>query len=284
MNACEVIDRAGCDGNVDGDLSWQLFGGSTGEPNLRWAELQMEMAFLEIARADLLGEKNINSQARIGLAAKFAEMRLDGAVFGEGGVAKFDGENLERGAFDGEFLDVTFADWILHDLMHNGDFEFAAGEKRFDGVRGVFHERARLGESAIVGRILDADGGGEFGVVEPRDVVEERGEEGVFFDMEIYSDLIATRVEVVFDVSKEAGVDEFVGSGLERIAGYLGARLKFSEGDDLSFGEFFEAVGVNFAESGIAGGGSLRLRGSIEGKYEECARRGYAQNLSTEGH
>jgi len=44
-----------------------------------------------------------------------------------------------------------------------------------------------------------------------------RGEEH-FFDMKIYRELIAAGCEVVFDVSEETGVDEFIGGSLESVA------------------------------------------------------------------
>ena len=115
-------------------------------------------------------------------------------------------------------MHVAVADGIGHDLVLDPDVEFVSGEERFDGVGGFVYEWAGCGESAVIGRILRADGVGDFGIVEPGDVVEESGKKRVFFDMEIYGELIAARVEVVFNMSEEAGAYEFVGGGLESVA------------------------------------------------------------------
>src|SRR5579859_1066456 len=259
-----MVDGAGFDRNVDGNLGGEFFGGRRGKKEIRRAELDVQKTFFKVARADLFGEKNVDGEARVRFAAKFAEMGLDGAIGFERGIAEFDGRDFERGAFDGERLHVAVADGIVHDLMIDGDVEFVRGEKGFDGVGGGLDERAGFGKRAVERGIFCANGGGEFGIVEPGNVVEEGGEEGVFFDVKGYADLVAASVEVVFDVGEEAAAKKFVGGGLECVAIDGRVQLEFGEGDDLGFGEFFGAVDVNFVESG--GGGSGRLGGPDGGQ------------------
>src|SRR5437899_3052902 len=213
-----MVDRASVDRNIDGNSVGELFGGRAGETNLRRTELDAKKSFFEVTRANLFGEENINRKAGVRFAAQLAEVCLDGAVGVKSGITKFDRRDLERGALDGERLHVGVADGILHDLMLDGDVEFVRGEKGLDGVGGGINERAGFGKRAVVGGICGFDRAGELGIVEPGNVVEEGGEKRIFFDVENDGDLIAARVEIVFNVGEDAGADEFVGGGLEGVA------------------------------------------------------------------
>jgi len=118
---------------------------------------------------------------------------------------------------------------------------------------------------------LSADGGGEFGVIEPRDVIEENREQGIFDDVEDYGDLIAARVEVVFNVSEETGVNELIRGGLQSVAIDLRVYLKLGDGDDLGLGQSFEAIYVDFMERGRGWCGGLSEKG--RGKKHKRAGR-----------
>src|SRR5882724_2472160 len=101
-----MVDGTGVNGNVDGNPVGEFVGGRSGETNLWRAKFYSEKSFFNVARADLLGEEDVYGEARVGFTAKFAEMRLDGAVCVEGGVAELDGRDLQRCTFNGEGLHV----------------------------------------------------------------------------------------------------------------------------------------------------------------------------------
>jgi hypothetical protein len=60
--------------------------------------------------------------------------------------------------------------------------------------------------------------------------------------------------------------------------------LEFGEGDDLGFGEFFRALGVDFVERGGTGSEGLGEGGVREKKWEKYEGQKSAQSLGTERH
>src|SRR5690242_7088541 len=265
-----MIDGAGLDGNVNGNLRGEGKIGITGQADLGGAELDAKEALLEVDGLDVLGEEDVDDDPGKGLAAKFGDMLLDGAIVGEGGIAELDFGNFEIGAFDRELLNIAVAERVVHDFLLESDVEFAGGDEFLDGFGGGVDYVARFGKGAVVKGKLGANGGGELGIAEPGDVIKENGQTRGLLDGEIERKLFVLGAEAVFDVAEESGGDEAVGGGLQIAAVHLRIQLQAGESDELVLGELGEAVNGNLAEHGR--GGVRRLRGD-EGRQRECGKK-----------
>src|SRR6266567_5588859 len=175
-------------------------------------------------------------------------MLLDGFGVQKGGVAEFQLRDLERGAFDSEFLHVAFANRIRDDRVLERTLESVRRKQLLHSVTGLIHGGAGFRERSIEKGKLAANGIAQRRIREPWNVIEVDGDSRRFFHVKSHQDTGELRLEAVTYLGEEAALNELVGCGLQIIPADLGARNQTGYGDDLRFGEDFFAVGVDFAQ------------------------------------
>src|SRR6266566_5207063 len=175
-------------------------------------------------------------------------MLLDGFGVQKGGVAEFQLRDLERGAFDSEFLHVAFANRIRDDRVLERTLESAQRKQLLHSVTGLIYRGAGFGECPVEEGKLAANGIAQRRIREPWNVIEVDGDSRRFFHVKSHQDTGELRLEAETYFGKEAALNELVGGGLQIIPGDLGARNQTGYSDDLCFGEDFLAVDADFAQ------------------------------------
>src|SRR5260370_17825660 len=99
-------------------------------------------------------------------------MLLDGFGVQKGGVAEFQLRDLERGAFDSEFLHVAFTNRIRDDRVLERPLEPARRKQLLHSVTGLIHGGAGFRERSIEKGKLTADGITQRSIGEPWNILE----------------------------------------------------------------------------------------------------------------
>ena len=141
-----------------------------------------------------------------------------------GRIAEFQLRDLERCAFDADFLHVAFANWIGDDRVFQRDLHAVRGEQLLYGLAGLIHCGARFGEGAVEERKFDlrmASASSESR--EPRNIVEVNGDARRFLDVIGDENAGDACLEIETYFGEEPALHELVGGGLQIILANLRA-------------------------------------------------------------
>src|SRR5260370_13725397 len=144
-------------------------------------------------------------------------MLLDGFGVQKGGVAEFQLRDLERGAFDSEFLHVAFTNRIRDDRVLERPLEPARRKQLLHSVTGLIHGGAGFGGCPVEEGKLAANGISHPRIREPWNVIEVDGDSRRFLHMISYHDAGELGLAVVTYFGEEAALNELVGGGLQII-------------------------------------------------------------------
>src|SRR5713101_8421950 len=119
MDFLPAKDGAWRNRNIDWNLRGQLLIGIARKPDLRRSELGAQVSLLKIDGFYRFGKKEIDGHSRIGLSENLGEMLLHGFGRRKRWIAEFQLCNLQCGAFDADFLYVTFTGRVCDDnVLH----------------------------------------------------------------------------------------------------------------------------------------------------------------------
>src|SRR6266403_3331944 len=222
------------------------------------AKLGTQKSLLLIDGFYRFGKKEIDGHSRIGLSENLGEMLLHGFGRRKCWIAEFQLCNLQCGAFDADFLYVTFTSRICDDNVLHRALHAAGRQQLLHGVDSLIHGGPGFRQPPVEERTFSADGIAQRGIREPWEIIEIYRDSRRFFDMISHENPGDLCLVVVTYLGKEAALDKLVGGGLQIILADLDARGQAGYGDDLSFGEEFFSYRVDFAQR--RGGGVRCLR------------------------
>src|SRR5216684_1854032 len=195
-------------------------------------------------------------------------MLLNGFGGRKRGIAEFQLGDLQRRAFDTEFLHVAFTIGIRDYRVLERYLQSARGEHLLHSLSGILHGGAGFRQRPFEERKFSANGVGQFGIREPWNVVEVGGDARGFLNVVGDQDGAELRLEVKTYFGEKPASNELVGGSLQITPANLGARSQAGDSDDLGLGEDFLAVGVDFAQWRSGGVRSLRGNGEA-GRYQK---------------
>src|SRR5258708_11899064 len=194
-------------------------------------------------------------------------MLLNGFGGRKGGIAEFQRCDLDRGAFDPDFLDVAFTVWIRDYRVLQRHRQSARREQILYNFRGMIHRSSGFRQRPVEERNFIADGVAQLRIREPWNIVEVNGDSRRFFQVKGHQDAGGLGLKVVTYFGEKSALNEPVGGGLQIIPADLGTGDQAGYRNDLGLGEEFFAVGVDFAQR--CGGAVRSLSRSRESVRQE---------------
>ena len=139
-------------------------------------------------------------------------------------IAKFQFCNLQHYIRNTKLLHRAFAQWIRDNLMLHSGMQSARGHQVRENGIDLVHGRARFRHGPVVKRQNFADGVFQFRIREPRQIIKVSWNSWRLYQLERQVKSFVLRLKGVFDVRKEARLQQAIRAALQVLFSHCASR------------------------------------------------------------